>query len=197
MYIYSVNSRRKIVHTGDCFYGKQIKPANRKQVDTIEAVVVGGFCPCRYCNPVVRQFREEQAQVSALCQEGEMTCRPVRRGILVQTPCSEWLIVPSEQVGGSELYHKNAGSGKKQRRARATKEQLYPGFHCQRMQCPTIRGYLQYIRFHDGYRKENPLAPPKGPAPKGSKRYRKEKRRAKRRANRDAAWRVLALLDQL
>ena len=176
MYIYSVNSRRKIVHTGDCFYGKQIKPANRKQVDTIEAVVLGGFCLCRYCNPVVRQFREEQAQVSALCQEGEMTCR---------------------QVGGSELYHKNAGSGKKQRRARATKEQLYPGFHCQRMQCPTIRGYLQYIRFHDGYRKENPLAPPKGPAPKGSKRYRKEKRRAKRRANRDAAWRVLALLDQL
>ena len=112
MYIYSVNSRRKIVHTGDCFYGKQIKPANRKQVDTIEAVVLGGFCLCRYCNPVVRQFREEQAQVSALCQEGEMTCRPVRRGILVQTPCSEWLIVPSEQVGGSELYHKNAGSGK-------------------------------------------------------------------------------------
>ena len=109
MYIYSVNSRRKIVHTGDCFYGKQIKPANRKQVDTIEAVVLGGFCLCRYCNPVVRQFREEQAQVSALCQEGEMTCRPVRRGILVQTPCSEWLIVPSEQVGGSELYHKNSG----------------------------------------------------------------------------------------
>ena len=43
MYIYSVHSRRRVVHTGDCCYSKRVKPANQRQFDTVEDAFASGF----------------------------------------------------------------------------------------------------------------------------------------------------------
>lgn len=192
MYIYSEHSRYRVVHTGDCFHSKRITPEHSKQFDTLEAAIKAGFRLCKHCNPMVGQFRQEQGEILDYCYQQGMTCVWVRAGVRVETPFSRWMIVPSPQAGGSELYHKNT-----QKRKTPPEDILYPGFHRQRVCYDTLLPYFTYILDHDRYRKENPLPAPKAPAKKGTKRYRKEQKRAKKRTKREAVRNVLRLFDRL
>lgn len=192
MYVSSVYSRRRVVHTEDCCYSKRVKAANQRRFATVEDAFASGFRLCRHCNPVARQFRQEQQAILDCCYRQGMTCFRVYAGIRVETPYSRWMIVPSARVGGTELYHRNT-------QKRET-DSCYPGFHRQRVAYPTLLPHFTYILEHDRYRKANPLRSPKSakePAKKGTKRYRKEQKRARKRAKREAVRNVLTLFAQL
>lgn len=56
MYIYSVHSRRRGVHTEDCCYSKRVKPANQRQFDTVEDAFASGFHRQRVAYPTLLPY---------------------------------------------------------------------------------------------------------------------------------------------
>ena len=73
-------------------------------------------------------------------------------------------------------------------------------YHLQRVTCDSITDYLAYIVDHDFYRRSHPVKRAnheKTPAPKGSKRYKKEQQRLKKQEKKQAVKNVLMLIDNL
>lgn len=194
MYYYSKNSRKKVVHSSDCFYIQNSEIDNIDSFETLEEVYQNGYRLCRHCSPIAKQYRKESNALAEFCRKHAALFFFRDKYIGINTPYSRWRIVPAEGRQGFALYHKNTFETKHDN------ESTVPGYHLQKVRKNSVQSYLEYIVRHEDYRMTHPVfvrPEKKEPPRKGTKQYKKQQKKAERRARKQSIINVLNLIDSL
>lgn len=194
MYYYSKNSRRKVIHDGDCFCIQNVDGDSIGIFKTLDEAYAHGYRLCRHCSPISIHYRKEIAEITAYCSQHAVSFFFCDKFIRVKAAHSKWKIVPADGKKGFLLYHKNTY------KSEHDDESPIPGYHLQRVSKATVLGFIKYIVEHEAYRMGNPvyIRPPKREPPrKGSKRYKKQQAKAEQYARKQAIINVLNLIDNL
>ena len=194
VYYYSKNSKRKIIHTENCFLRKKLDPKSVGTFDTLYEAFKSGYRLCRRCNPIFMQYTKERDALMDYCYKNAMSCHYSDRYLVITSTLSKWIISLSDR-NETVLYHKNTKSLDSDSLSKV------PGYHIQRVSYKTLIEYFDYITEHDFYRNRHPERMPskkkKSPPKKGTKRWRKEQARLKARERRQAINSVLSVIDSL
>ncbi len=149
MYITSRNSKDNMVHNTGCRYADKILPRNKVYYDSAETAYTKGKCACRYCAAVMQYVYEEMDSLKEICAANgyDIMFDAVTGTLDVIAPDSEWKIAVVGTSCHLVLFHKNTvnyddGSSP------------FVGYHFQNAQCNTVSAYLNMIREHDQYKKE-------------------------------------------
>ena len=196
MYYSSKNSRKKVVHSSDCFHIQDMEVSNIRSFETLEDAYESGYRLCRHCSPIAKQYRKERDVMTEFCRKHAVLFFLHDKFIGICTPYSKWRIVPAKGSKGLALYHKNTYESKRDI------ESPVPGYHLQRVSEKSVQAYLEYIVEHEYYRMMNPVyirpqKKAKEPPRKGTKRYRKQQAKAERQERRKAIANVLNMIDDL
>ena len=193
MFYYSKKSRKKIVHTKNCFIARGVDPKSVGTFATLAEAFHAGYRLCKRCNPIARQYKKEQEDLLNYCYRNGMSCYYYDRNFKITSTISKWIVTVSPS-GRTQLYHKNT-------KALPSDEQSFvPGYHYQHVQRGSLMEYLEYINEHDFYRNRHPemmnksnakKAPPK----KGTKRWRKEQAKLKSIERKRSIRNVLNIID--
>ena len=147
----SINSRKKVYHTEDCWYTKRTKEKNRIIFNTPSNAENVGYEPCSCCCAIGRQYRKERREVKAFCEKNNYL-HFIKNGefFVVSFEDTAWRIVPK----GKDpvlfiLYHENLGGIDYNRNKTPYVDR---DFHQQKVFKNDIRSYLGYIKSHDEYR---------------------------------------------
>lgn len=192
MFYYTVNSKKKIVHTAECRFVNKNESKHWKTFDTLEQAYVKGYRRCKCCSPMGKRFRKERKQIKDFHREHGVRSYLWNDQIEVVTLYSQWKIIEGE--GEILLYHQNTDPNRK-----ASIQSAIKGFHLQRVFKTSIAAYLQEIVAHDDYRLEYPLKlkEVKKKPRKGTKAYRHKAAIEKRCEKKRSVKRVLNLIDEL
>lgn len=194
MYYYRKSSRNRVIHCQTCAHIRDASVTNVGSFETLDEAYASGYRLCKCCSPLARQYRAESSALLSCCRNNAISCFLKDKYIGVVSPYSRWRIVLDQTGNGFLLYHRNTFHTKHDA------ESPIPDYHLQRVQKPTLLGYLEYIVDHEYYRMLNPVqAPPhkKEPPMKGTKRYRKQQAKAKSSARKKAISNVLNLIAHL
>ena len=196
MFYYNKNSCYKIFHTKEC---DCIKYSNEDDIRKFPNWVIAsskGYQLCEKCNLLLKKYILEKESVLRFCQQYGFSFEYTETAITIKTSMSKWKIALNNTGMRLDLYHRN--------KFKDENSSFIPEFHFQNSNCDTIMGYLDYIYWHDIYRRYHPLKKssiyPKlnsPPPKKGTKRYHKNERRIKRNARKKSIANVLSLIKSL
>ena len=191
MFYYSVNSKNKVVHFKDCHYVNTIKYGNLNMLESVHHVRETGYRICACCSPIVKKLRTESDALQSFCCRNGLLYFINDGNLHIQTYCSNWKILISDNQSTIELHHKNTYE----------KEHVdsVPGYHKQAFFSNSIMGYMEYIVKHELYRRYNPIPVviKKAPPIKGTKRWNKQQKASKNRERKRQIQNVLRLIDSL
>lgn len=149
----SINSRKRVYHTEDCWYTARTKEENRITFRNPSLAENAGYGPCSCCCEIGRQYRKERRAIRSFCAENGYR-HFLRHGemYVISDADTAWRIVPKgDSPAFMILYHESLGGVPYDRESTDYPERQ---FHQQNTFKPDICGYLGYIRCHDEYRKE-------------------------------------------
>lgn len=196
MYYYSKKSRKKILHTQDCFHIMHTDIDDIGWFSTLPKAYGQGYRLCEHCNPLAKHYRRESKQILDFCGKYGLAVHLGHRCIAVTSPQSKWKIAIGKNMGIT-LYHKNTFTTDRDDLSEIN------GYHLQRdVRADSVLDYLTYIVDHDYYRMLNPVCkmPKKKASPpprKGTRRYRSEQRKAEKRERNRAIRNVLNIIESL
>ena len=193
MYYFSRNSRRKIVHSFDCFQIGRVDVECVDSFESLEQARKNGYRQCRCCNTLIKQYRKEALALTRFGKGRGFSFRVDDRFVHIDAPRSRWKILRAEGNGRLVLLHENEYQPLRDVGG------VLPGYHVQNVSENSILAYAKYIAKHEKYRKTHPVhtSPSKPPARKGTKRYKKQKKAEKLQAKRRAVTNVLRLIEQV
>lgn len=196
MYYYSKNSKKKVVHSSDCYYIRNTRDASIGSFKTLEEAYEHGYRLCRHCSPLAVQYRNEAKKLSEFCRKQAASFFLNDRFIGIYTPNSRWKIVPARDGQGLVLYHQNTYETNRDCVSPV------PGYHLQAVFKDSLQEYFEYVVDHEYYRMLHPVyirpeKKEKDPPRKGTKRYKKQQAKAARYARRQAISNVINLIDNL
>lgn len=196
MYCYCKNSRKKIIHSIECFHVRKTEIDNIGWFESLSEAYEQGYRLCKHCNPLVKCYKREDNEIIDFCRKNGLSVRLESKYIYICSIKSKWKIA-LDKKNRLVLYHKNDFTTNKDHLSEIS------GYHLQGdVLRNSIIAYLQYIVDHDYFRMVNPLyihqnkkvsPPPK----KGTKRYRKSQRRIEKNERKKAIKNVLDLIDSL
>lgn len=191
MFYYSKFSKNKIVHFEGCHHVSAIKAENLSSFESVKNVREAGYRMCSCCSPIEKKLRTESEAIQNFCYENGLLYFMNKGNLHIQTHCSKWKILISNEQSKVELHHKNT--------YKQEHENSVPGYHKQAFFSDSILGYMEYIVEHEWYRRFNPLPVKieKAPPSKGTKRWNKQQKAMKRRERKQQIWNVLNLIDNL
>lgn len=196
MYFYSKKSSNKIIHIDPCFHIRRLDAADIGWFSSLPEAYEQGYRLCKCCNPLVRQYRVECAEILEYCRKNGLSVFLTNRYISIHSIGSIWRIA-LDQTNDLVLYHRNDFETDNDHLSQIK------GYHLQRdVRRNSIMEYLDYIVDHDYFRMLHPVHIPKkkGEAPpprKGTKRYKSAQRKIKRDERVQAIKNVLDLIDSL
>lgn len=196
MYYYSKKSRKKIIHTIECFHINDPDINDIGWFETLPEAYEQGYRLCKHCNPLFKQYKKELEQINDFCRENGLSVHLSNRSISIYSIKSKWKIA-LDKKNRMVLYHKNDFETNKDHLSEIS------GYHLQGdARRGSVVAYLKYIVEHDYYRIINPVYIPKkkkdSPPPrKGTKRYKSAQRRTEKYERRQAIRNVLNLIDSL
>ncbi len=169
MYITSRNSKDNMVHSTACRYAGRILPRNKVYYDSAETAYTKGKCACRYCAAVMQYVYREMDSLTEICAaNGYDIIFDAATGTLdVVTPDSGWKIAVVGTSRRLVLFHKSTADYD-------DGSSPFVGYHFQNAQCSSVSAYLDMIREHDLYKKEQ--AELIGILNRSSKRYLRQER---------------------
>lgn len=196
MYYYSKKSRKKIIHTGDCFHIHNSDINNIGCFETLSEAHEKGYRLCKHCSPLRKHYRKESNEIVEFCRRNGLSIQLGNRCIAVTSPRSRWKIAIDNQKKIA-LYHQNT--------FKTSKDHLseIKGYHRQKdVLKNSVVAYLHYIVKHDYYRMQNPVYMPESkketpPPKKGTKRYKRDQQRIEKYERKQAIKNVLKLIDSL
>lgn len=197
MVYYIKNCRSKIVHLDGCCHIKNTDKADIGTFPNLSKAYSHGYRLCNHCNLMQKKFKSEKEKIFTFCQQYGFSYRQDDRIATVTTTLSKWKIVLNNTGERLELYHRNSYDKKGD-------TGVISNYHFQHATYDTITGFLDYIYWHDVYRKSHPLESSriypklKSPPPmKGTKRYRKEQKMLERKERKKSIANVLSLIESL
>jgi len=197
MYYYCKNSRKKIVHSVDCFHVQNTEIDSIGYFESIGEAYDQGYRLCKHCSPLVRQYKYECREMVDFCRKNGLAVHLGNRCISITSISrSKWKIA-LDKKNRFALYHKNSFTTEKDHLSEIS------GYHLQSdARRNSIVAYLQYIVDHDHFRMLNPAYIPKkkkesSPPRKGTKRYRSAQRRIEKYKRKKAIKNVLDLIESL
>ena len=148
MYISSINSSDKLVHTADCHYVKMMAPQNMRYYYTALYAYGSGKCACMECAAVMRTIPSELEDIKNICEANNISVifNSTDGTLDIKTPISEWKIATKENQM-LYLYHKNTADYD-------DGSSPYEGYHYQRVRHYRIIDHLKDIVIHDWYKKQ-------------------------------------------
>ena len=196
LYYFSRNSGRRIVHTAECSYIKNVDVEYIGAFETLDEAYKSRYRLCCCCNSLRKQYKRELASLIDFGRGNAIRFRIDDQCVWIYTPYSKWRIVSVENTGKFILYHKNTYETPRDM------DSLIPGYHIQKTKKSNILGYFKYIVEHEYYRMTHPVCPPqrakkRQPPRKGTKRYKNQKRREARYERKRAIKNVLNMIDYL
>lgn len=199
MHYFSKKSRRKIIHSLECFHVKRMDVDSIGTFETRKEAYENGYRPCRCCSCIRKQYQKELPALVDFGRRNAVQFFVRDRCIQVYAPQSMWKICPTESEGTFALYHKNTCAAYAKP---SDEESEVPGYHLQKTRKKSILEYMEYIVDHEYYRMRHPLHSPQScgerqPPRKGTKRYRKQQEREKRIIRKQAIRSVLFAIDRL
>lgn len=196
MYCYCKNSRKKIIHSIECFHVRKTEIDNIGWFESLSEACEHGYRLCKHCNPLVKCYKREDNEIIDFCRKNGLSVRLESKYIYICSIKSKWKIA-LDKKNRLVLYHKNDFTTNKDHLSEIS------GYHLQGdVLRNSIIAYLQYIVDHDYFRMVNPLYIPQNkkvspPPKKGTKRYRKSQRRIEKNERKKAIKNVLDLIDSL
>ena len=149
----SINSRKRVYHTEDCWYTKRTKEKNRTTFNNPGLAEEAGYEPCSCCCQIGQQYRKERRAVQGFCSENGYK-HFLRHGELyvISDEDTAWRIVPK---GATPvfliLYHESLGGVHYSREKTDYADRT---FHQQKVFKTSVYDYLEYIKSHDAYRRD-------------------------------------------
>lgn len=222
MFVYSLQSHRKIAHFPHCKIIRRIAKKNRCTFSSLEEMQKCGYHLCNCCSPMAQKYRKEKKALNTFCKNHQLQLTLLNDVIHIISRHDCWRILIKGSPKKFFLYHKNTEN----RIGKQRTPSIVPGFHSQPFHADSILKYLVYIAEHDMFRDDHPHIPfkkkttftqPYIPTPqrvldkygepwsspknyqriKGTKKYRKQEKRKKQRKRIAQIIRVNALIDEL
>lgn len=216
-YVYSVNSKDKVIHHVNCHMVKRIKQENRGYLQSEESARKKGYRMCKCCFSIAKKYRKEEKQIEHFCVQSGFKVFLNYDGVDIYSRFDQWKIIQVKKH--LFLYHKNKGKYIDT----SMKPSKVLGYHSQAWRSSTFMGYLHYILEHDEYRAEHPYKyyPKKetlADVPpilikkhdwnsktirsdyqkiKGTAKYRNNQKKMKKKERRASINRVYSLIDNL
>ncbi len=194
MFFYNTSCHSKTVHLEGCGHIRHTDKAKIGTFPNLTKAISCGYRLCKHCNLMQKRYHTEKGSIFDFCQQYGFAYRQSDRIATVTTALSKWKIVLNDAGDGLKLYHRNTFDKK-------GSTSMISNYHYQHATYDTIGGFLDYIFWHDIYRKNHPLEGYKKanvpPPMKGTKRYRKEKRKLEKRERRRSIANVLSLIESL
>ena len=196
MYYYCKNSKKKIIHSIECFHVQHSKIDNVGWFETLNQAYGQGYRLCKHCSPLVKHYKREEGEITEFCRKNGLAVYLSNKCISISSTRSRWKIALDKQ-NKIVLYHKNDFTTNKDHLSEIS------GYHLQGdARRDSIVAYLQYIVDHDYYRMLNPVHIPQkqreSPPPrKGTKRYKRAQRSMEKYERKQAIKNVLNLIDSL
>ena len=191
IFYYSNKSKAKVVHYKGCHHLKNIKAKNLGFFDCVKDILKKEYRIFLNCSPITKQLKKEQAQLENFCQENGLSYFINKGNLHIETYCSKWKILISDNKDVFELHHKNSFE----------KEHTnsVPGYHMQNYKSNTIIGYMEYIINHEHYRMYNPVQifTKKEPPAKGSKHRKRQQKAIKKKERKRKIRNFLNLINSL
>ena len=193
MYYYSKKSKRKIIHTENCFYTKN---SDVGVFETITEAYDAGYRLCKHCSLLRKSYRGELKEILDFSRKNGMSVFVNNRSINISSIDSKWKIVVDDK-NEMVLYHKNEFVTDRDHLS------MIDGYHLQGdVKKDSITDYLKYIVDHDHFRLIYPLYIPrvkkeKSPPKKGTKRYKSAQRRIAKYERKQAISNVISLIESL
>ncbi|MBQ3763013.1 MAG: hypothetical protein II875_13520 [Clostridia bacterium] len=198
--MYSINSRKKLIHHYGCVVLKRIKPQNIKFFTDAAEARKQGYKQCPHCNLVESMLIKEEDKTEKYCCENGLKLTLKDGAIYIGSRHDFWRIILNDQTGQLMLYHRNI-----QNRKNPIFIPGLPRYHVQNFSSTTLLGYLKYIVQHDQYRDGTQPKPQDLPARKSgnkppAKHGKKGKKLAKNQKNKQkkqSVAKVLAIIDEM
>ena len=155
MYISSINSLEKLVHTADCHYVKMMARQNMRYYYTASYAYETGKCACMECAAVLQTIPSELEDIKNICEANNISVifNSTDGTLDIKTPISEWKIAAKEN-NMLYLYHKNTANYD-------DGSSPYEGYHYQRVRHYRIVDHLKDIVTHDWYKMQQRFKPVK------------------------------------
>ncbi len=196
MFYYNKKSRKKIIHTAECFHVYNVDINDIGWFEAVADAYNKGYRFCKHCNPLIRMYNNESRQINDYCRENGLSYNLGNKSIVIYSIDSMWQIT-LDKNSRIILYHKNDFKTNKDHLSEIN------GYHLQGdAKKDSILDYLKYIVEHDFYRMHNPIfinkkkkasPPPK----KGTKRYKSELKKIEKYERKKAIKNVVNLIDSL
>ncbi len=197
MYYYCKNSKKKIIHSFECFHVNNTEIDNIGCFDSLTEAYERGYRLCKHCSPLIKHYKREDNEIVDFCRKNGLSVHLGNQCISIVSIGSKWKIA-LDKKNRIVLYHKNDFTTSKDRLSQIS------GYHLQGdARRNSIVAYLQYIVDHDYYRMLNPVYIPEkkkkeSPPPrKGTKRYKSNQRRIEKYERKKAIKNVLDLIESL
>lgn len=196
MYYYCKNSRKKIIHSIECFHVHHTEIDNIGWFESLPEAYEQGYRLCKHCNPLIKHYKREDDAIVDFCRKNGLSVHLGNKCIFISSIRSKWKIA-LDKKNRIVLYHKNDFKTDKDHLSEIS------GYHLQGdARRKSIVEYLQYIVDHDYYRMLNPVYIPKkkkeSPPPrKGTRRYKSAQRRIEKYERKRAISNVLSLIESL
>lgn len=196
MYYYCKNSRKKIIHSAECFHIQHTEIDTIGWFETLPEAYEHGYRLCKHCSPLVKHYKREDNEIIDFCRKNGLSVHLGNRCISICSTRSKWKIA-LDKKNRIVLYHKNDFETAKDHLSEIS------GYHLQGdARRNSIVAYLQYIVDHDYFRMLNPVYIPKqkkeSPPPrKGTKRYKSAQRRIEKYERKKAIRNVLNIIESL
>ena len=107
LYYFSRNSGRRIVHTAECVYIKNVDIDHVGAFETLDEAYKSRYRLCRCCNSLRKQYKRELTSLIDFSRRNAIPFRIDDRCVWIYTPYSKWRIASIENTGKFILYHKN------------------------------------------------------------------------------------------
>lgn len=196
MYYYCINSRKKIIHSIECFHVRKTEIDNIGWFESLPEAYEQGYRLCKHCSPLIKYYKREDDEIVDFCRKNGLSVYLGNKCISICSIRSKWKIA-LDKKNRIVLYHKNDFTTDKDHLSEIS------GYHLQGdARRNSIVAYLQYIVDHDYYRMLNPVYIPEkkkdSPPPrKGTKRYKSTQRRIEKYERKRAIKNVLNLIESL
>lgn len=196
MYYYCKKSRKKVVHTIECFHIQQSCIDDIGWFESLPEAYEKGYRLCKHCNPLFGYYRNESENIIEYCRKNGMSVHLGNKNISVRSIRSQWKIA-LDKKNRIILYHKNDFTTSRDHLSEINGYHLQGDVHKE-----SIVEYLEYIVDHDYFRMLNPVYIPKKkkespPPKKGTKRYKSAQRRMEKYERKQAIKNVLNIIESL
>ncbi len=212
MFVYSLTSKRKIVHQVDCGCARRIRQGHEGYFETLAEALEAGYRLCHHCAPLGKQYSKFKKDIQELSNKYPIQIKYQEDYLLVQDPIAKWIIVDGGEDGIFSVYHENYMDFKWSKTAAIPGHPKLNTYHWQDIQYGELDKILDAILNHmTGYPffqgmsldtialvvKGHDFCFSRKPIPMSHKKRLKLRRKAKEKKKKKSVARVNMLLDLL